>query len=195
VEKGEGGEEGLSEAYSRKIRKAVHLLFYKRHLQPGVRGWELERELGGDYTKVLEVLDDYLRKLDLQVTTVFEGGEKPKKPTQDQLHAARYYITLRGEMDPGELKLVGWRIDDLAGLAVAIPYITAKGGKAPRDEVEAFLRVKIPGWRVDLNIERFIKYGYLGEDENGQLYLDWRTRAEVDQKTLIELLMSTKTPT
>lgn len=195
MEKGEGGEEGLSEVYSRKIRKAVHLLFYKRHLQPGVRGWELERELGGDYAKVLEVLDDYLRKLDLQVTTVFEGGEKPKKPTQDQLHAARYYITLRGDMDPGELKLVGWRIDDLAGLAVAIPYITAKGGKAPRDEVEAFLRVKIPGWRVDLNIDRFVRYGYLGEDENGQLYLDWRTRAEVDQKTLMELLMSVQPTT
>jgi hypothetical protein len=30
----------------------------------------------------------------------------------------------------------------------------------------------------------------LTQDEGGQLYLDWRTRAEVDQKALIDLLMS-----
>jgi hypothetical protein len=30
----------------------------------------------------------------------------------------------------------------------------------------------------------------LTQDESGQVYLDWRTRAEVDQKALIDLLLS-----
>ncbi|MEJ2241147.1 MAG: hypothetical protein P8Y18_03270 [Candidatus Bathyarchaeota archaeon] len=40
-----------------------------------------------------------------------------------------------------------------------------------------------------MNINRYIKAGYLGEDDHGQLYLDWRTRAEVDQKKFIEMLL------
>ncbi len=28
------------------------------------------------------------------------------------------------------------------------------------------------------------------QDDKGQLYLDWRTRAEVDQKALIDMLLS-----
>ena len=28
------------------------------------------------------------------------------------------------------------------------------------------------------------------QDDKGQLYLDWRTRAEVDQKKLIDMLLS-----
>jgi hypothetical protein len=32
----------------------------------------------------------------------------------------------------------------------------------------------------------------LTQDENEQLYLDWRVRAEVDQKALIDLLLSTE---
>jgi len=30
----------------------------------------------------------------------------------------------------------------------------------------------------------------LAEDEHNMLYLDWRTRAEVDQKELVNLLLS-----
>jgi hypothetical protein len=30
----------------------------------------------------------------------------------------------------------------------------------------------------------------LAQDENKQLFLDWRTRAEIDEKTLIDLLLS-----
>jgi hypothetical protein len=84
----------------------------------------------------------------------------------------------------------GWRIDDIAGLAITIASIIAKKGKASRDEVEALLRDKLPGWRVDLNIDRYIRAGYLAQDENKQLFLDWRTRAEVDEKTLVDLLLS-----
>jgi len=74
-------------------------------------------------------------------------------------------------------------------LAIAISYIISKKGKAPRDEVEDLLRSKVTGWRVEMNMNRYIRTGYLGEDEYNQLYLDWRTRAEVDQKALVELLL------
>ena len=51
----------------------------------------------------------------------------------------------------------------------------------------------MPNWKIGLNIERYIRYGYLGQDDNGQLFLDWRTRAEVDQKALISMLLSSET--
>jgi len=41
-------------------------------------------------------------------------------------------------------------------------------------------------------MNRYIRSGYLAEDENKQLYLDWRTRAEIDQKTLVDLLLGTE---
>ncbi|NIU80984.1 hypothetical protein GWN63_01880 [Candidatus Bathyarchaeota archaeon] len=55
------------------------------------------------------------------------------------------------------------------------------------------LRNKLPDWQVKRNIERYIRYGYLDEDENKQLYLDWRTRAEIDRKALVNLLLGSET--
>jgi len=175
--------------YARKVKRAVHMLFFRRHKKPGVKGWELRRSLGSDYPKVLSILDEHLKALDLQVKTVFEDEKTPENPTMEQLDRARFYVTLRGELTPKETKMVGWRIDDLAGLAITIAYILSKGGKAPRKEVEELLHEKLPGWRVGLNIDRYIRYGYLAQDENEQLYLDWRTRAEVNSKALIGLLL------
>jgi hypothetical protein len=180
--------------YASKMKRATHLLFYRRHQKPGVKGWELQRALGADYPKVLEVLDDYLKSLDLQVKTVFEEEKTPAgKPTLEELNRARFYVTLRGELTPKESKMIGWRIDDLAGLAVAISYIISKKGQAPRKDVEELLSEKLPGWKVGINIDRYIRYGYLQDDENDQLYLDWRTRAEVDEKALINLLLNAET--
>jgi hypothetical protein len=176
--------------YTSKVKRAVHMLFYRRHKKPGVKGWELRKALGSDYPKVLKILDDYLKTLDLQVKTVFEEEKQVEKPTLEELDKARFYVTLRGELTPKESKMIGWRIDDLAGLAIAITHVISKKGKAPRKEVEELLRDKLPGWKVGFNIDRYIRYGYLTQDENEQLYLDWRTRAEVDQKALIDLLLS-----
>jgi hypothetical protein len=176
--------------YASKLKRATHLLFYKRHKKPGVKGWELRKALGSDYPKVLKILDDYLKAMDLQVKTVFEEERTIEKPSLEQLDKARFYIMLRGDLTPKEAKMIGWRIDDLAGLAVTISYIISKKGKAPRKEVEDLLRDKLPGWKVGLNVDRYIRYGYLTQDENEQLYLDWRTRAEVDQKALVELILS-----
>jgi hypothetical protein len=182
--------------YASKMKRATHMLFYRRHQKPGVKGWELHKALGADYPKVLEVLDDYLKSLDLQVKTVFEEEKTPAgKPSLEELDKARFYVTLRGDLTPKESKMIGWRIDDLGGLAVAIAYITSKKGQAPRKEVEKLLNEKLPGWKVGLNIDRYIRYGYLQQDEKDQLYLDWRTRAEVDEKALIDLLLRSEVQT
>jgi hypothetical protein len=176
------------------MKRATHMLFYRRHQKPGVKGWELHKALGADYPKVLDVLDDYLKSLDLQVKTVFEEEKTPSgKPSLEELDKARFYVTLRGDLTPKEPKMIGWRIDDLAGLAVAISYIISKKGQAPRKDIEDLLGEKLPGWKVGLNIDRYIRYGYLQQDDNDQLYLDWRTRAEVDEKALIDLLLRSET--
>jgi hypothetical protein len=178
--------------YASKLKRATHMLFFKRHNKPGVKGWELRKALGADYPKVLKILDDYLKPLDMQVKTVFEEEKQVEKPTQEQMDKARFLIELRGDLAPKETKMIGWRIDDLAGLAIAIVYIISKKGKSPRKEVEERLREKLPGWKVGINIDRYIRYGYLAQDENEQLYLDWRTRAEVDQKAFVNLLLTTE---
>ena len=182
--------------YASKMKRATHMLFYRRHLKPGVKGWELHKALGVDYPKVLEILDDHLKDLDLQVKTVFEEEKTPAaKPTVEELDKARFYITLRGDLTPKEAKMIGWRIDDLAGLAVTIAHIISKKGQAPRKDVEKLLGEKLPGWKVGINIDRYIRYGYLQQDENDLLYLDWRTRAEVDEKALIKLLLRSEPQT
>ncbi len=177
--------------YAAKMKRATHILFYRKHQKPGVKGWELRKGLGSDYPKVLEVLDDFLKNLDLQVKTVFEEERRPsQKPSLEDLDKARFYVTLRGDLSPKESKMIGWRIDDLAGLAVTISYIISKKGQAPRRDIEELLGEKIPGWKVGLNIDRYIRYGYLTEDDKSQLYLDWRTRAEVDEKALVDMLLN-----
>jgi len=181
---------GVSRAYSRKIKEAVHLLFFQRHRLPGTRGWELRKELGSEFPEVLEALDTYLKDLDLKVTRVFDEPELEQvEPTREQLTEARYYITLRGTMTPKAAKTSGWRIDDIAGLSVSVAYLISKRGRAPRADVERILEEKLPGWRVGANVERYIHEGYLGEDDKGNLYLDWRSRAEIDQKQLVSLIL------
>lgn len=174
--------------YASKVKKATQMLFYRRHARPGVKGWELHKALGNDYPKVLDVLDDYLKPLDMKVKVVFEEEKTHENPTVEELDKARFFVTLRDVATKD--KLMGWRIDDLAGLAITISYIVSKKGQAARKDVEKLLGEKIPNWKVQLNVERYIRFGYLMQDDKGQLYLDWRTLAEVDQKKLIEMLLS-----
>ena len=175
--------------YGSKIKKATQILFYKRHQKPGVKGWELHKALGLDYPKVLDLLDDYLKPLDLQVKTIFEEEKTPEKPTVEEFDKARFYVALRGDLSTKD-KLTGWRIDDMAGLAITISYIISKKGQTPRKEVEKLLSEKMPNWKIGLNLERYIRHGYLMQDDKGLLYMDWRTRAEVDQKALINMLLN-----
>ena len=175
-------------AYAGKIKKATQMLFYKHHQRPGVKGWELHKAIGSDYPKVLDVLGDYLKPLDLEVKTVFEEEKTPDKPTIEELDKARFFVALSSVETKD--RLMGWRVDDLAGLAITISYIVSQKGQASRKDVEKLLSEKIPNWKVNLNLERYIRYGYLMQDDKNQLFLDWRTRAEVDQKKLIDMLFS-----
>ncbi|UCE96542.1 MAG: hypothetical protein JSV51_02785 [Candidatus Bathyarchaeota archaeon] len=135
------------------------------------------------------MLDNNLEKLDLNVRTIFEGEKPSKKPTRAQLDRARFYVTLRGDLTLKETKMMGWRIDDMAGLAITISTIIAKGGKTSREEVEQLLRTKLHGWRVSMNIDRYIREGYINQDDNDQLFIDWRTRAEINENTLIDSIL------
>lgn len=180
-------------AYMRKVKKAAKILFYKRHRQPGVKGWELRKTLGKKYMNVIELLNRQLETLDFEVKIVYETGEKPDNPTEDQLQKARFYVSLKKPLSTSELVLSGWRVDDVAALTVAIAYIISKQGKASRKEVEEILREKFPKWRVDYNLNRFQRRGYLSQDESGILYLNWRARAEIDQQTLLKLILAETT--
>jgi len=177
--------------YSGKVKKATQMLFYKRHQKPGVKGWELHKALGSDYPKVLDLLEDYLKPMDLQVKVVFEEEKTPEKPTIEELDKARFFVALSNGSITKD-KLMGWRIDDLAGLAITVSYIISKKGQATRKDVEKILGEKMLNWKIGLNLDRYIRYGYLMQDEKGLLYLDWRTRAEVDQKALINMLLNSE---
>jgi len=182
------------QSHLQKIQNAAQLLLYKRHRQPGLKGWELKKSLGADYPQILELLDRNLEKLGLTVTKVLEDGRIVSELGAGETDSARFYIGFRNPPTLKEAKMTGWRIDDLAALAVVLAHILTHGGKAPRGELEELLKEKMAAWKVPLNLERFVRQGYLQEDEKGVVYLDWRTRAEIGSKELLDALIQTKRP-
>ena len=166
----------------RKVRKAFQTLLLQRGRNPGVKGWELKRHLGRDYRKILEVLSGDLSPLGLEVHEVKGGDESDD--------TSRFLLRFKEPPTLAEAETSGIRIDDLAVLASSIAYINSKQGRAARRELEQFLREKFPKWRVDYSIERYIKRGYLDQDDKSLLRIGWRTRAEVDERTLMTLLLS-----
>ncbi len=56
--------------YSDKLKRAAHMLFFKRGKVPGARTWELRTGLGKGYQSVLSHLDESLKDLDLEVKKV-----------------------------------------------------------------------------------------------------------------------------
>ena len=164
-----------------KLSRAAQLLLFRHHIMPGAKGWELRKALGRDYTQILKLLDGELEKLGLAVKRVSEGEESPE--------SERWFVTLRGHPKLTDARTFGWRVDDMAMLTVALAHILSKGGKAPLKEIERMLGEKFPRWRVESTIDRFIRRGYLSEDDQGVLYLGWRAMAEVDQRTLLGMLL------
>jgi len=164
-----------------RLSRAAQLLLFRHHIMPGAKGWELRKALGRDYAQILKLLDAELEKLGLAVKRVSEGEESPD--------TERWFVTLRGHPKLTDARTFGWRVDDMAMLTVALAHILSKGGKAPLKEVERMLGEKFPRWRVESTIDRFIRRGYLSEDDQGVLYLGWRAMAEVDQRTLLSMLL------
>ena len=176
---------------SRKLKKAAQLLLFQHHRLPGAKGWELRKVLGKDYMKIIKLLERKFDELGLEIKIVYEDGLDHQTPTEEDLEQARFYVISKSPMQIGEASLSGWRIDTLAVLAATLAYITSKQGKATRREVEDLLREKFPDWKVDQDLNRFIRRGYLDEDEEGNLYIGWRTRAEIDRKPLATIIPGT----
>lgn len=185
MEEAARAEESRTRA-ERKLKRAAQLLLFRQHRLPGVKGWELKRALGEDYLEVLEVLNAALDNLGMKVKRISEEGSgdagKNEKAERD-----RFVVVLTS---PVVEKASGERIDTIAMLSATLAYIVSKQGKASRKAVEAFLSAKFPQQRILFALDRFIKQGYLGEDNN-VLYIGWRTRAEVDRKTLLDLILAT----
>jgi hypothetical protein len=166
----------------RKVRKAFQVLILQRGRNPGVKGWEMKRYLGRDYRKLLEVLSEDVASLGLEVFEV-----KGADGTDD---STRFLLRFRESPTVTEAETSGIRIDDLAVLAATIAFVNSKQGRVARREVEQFLREKFPRWRVDYSLDRYVKRGYLEQDERTMLHVGWRTRAEVDEKTLMTMILS-----
>ncbi len=166
----------------RKVRKAFQVLILQRGRNPGVKGWELKRHLGRDYRKIVEVLSEDVSALGLEVFEV-----KGADGTDD---SSRFLLRFRESPTVSEAETSGIRIDDLAVLAATIAFINSKQGRAARREVEHFLRDKFPKWRVEYSLDRYVKRGYLEQDDKSLLHIGWRTRAEVDEKTLMTMIIS-----
>jgi hypothetical protein len=165
----------------KKIKKAAQLLFFKRHRLPGVKGWELKRELGDDWMEVIKLLNLELEKPGIEIKRVSESGVEV-----EEAENARFVALLK---TPLVEKASGKRIDEIAILSATLAYIISKQGKASKREIEELLREKFPKWRISPSIDRYIKEGYLGEDDK-MVYIGWRTRAEVDRKSLLDLILS-----
>jgi hypothetical protein len=166
----------------RRVRRAFQTLLIQRGRNPGVKGWELKRHLGREYKRILELLSVDLAPLGLEVFEV--------KSVDGQEDSTRYFLRFKEAPSLAEAENSGFRIDDLAVLASSIAYISSKQGRLSRKELEHFLREKFPRWRVDYSLDRYVKKGYLEQDEGGLLRLGWRTKAEIDQKTLMTLILA-----
>ena len=166
----------------RKVRRAFQVLVLQRGRNPGVKGWELKRYLGRDFRTILEVLGEDVAPMGLEVFEV-----KGADATDD---SSRFLLRFKEAPTVSEAEGAGIRIDDLAVLAATIAFVNSKQGRVARREVEQFLREKFPKWRVEYSLDRYVKRGYLDVDDRAMVHIGWRTRAEVDEKTLMPLILS-----
>ncbi len=178
--------------YPERVKRAAHLLFFKRGRVPGARSWELKTGLGKEYLKVLTQLDESLKDLDLEVKKVESQVLSDYKPGPDGEQESRYFVRLKGTLTPKEARMTGWRIDNLAALAACLSLIVSKQGKSERKELEEVIGQKVGRWRALTLTDAFLRSGYLEEDEEGLVKLGWRTRAELDLESLMMLIAESK---
>jgi hypothetical protein len=174
------------------VKRAAHLLFFKRGRVPGARSWELKSGLGKEYLKVLTQLDESLKDLDLEVKKVESQVLSDYKPGAEGEEESRYFVRLKGTLTPREARMTGWRIDNLAALAACLSLIVSKQGKSERKELEEVIGQKVGRWRALTLTDAFLRSGYLEEDEEGLVKLGWRTRAELDLESLMMLIAESK---
>lgn len=172
-------------------RRALRLLLFRHRMEPGARGWELRQTLGKDYGKILDLLDRRLADLGLSVRSHAE------EEAGDAEREERWFVVLRDPPASAEVRTSGWRVDDMACLCAAVAYIASRRSRVSRKELEEVLRKKLPAQRVEFNLARFLRMGYLEEVRpeagpeggvpKGETLLDlgWRAKVEVDIPALM----------
>ncbi len=180
--------------YSDKLKRAVHLLLFRRGKMPGAREWELKEKLGKNYEQVLGQLNQLLSELDLEIKKVTEPQTSDIAPegVTAALNEARYHVTLKGTLGLKEAKMIGWRVDNLAALSASLAFLVSKQGKAPREDVEKLLAHKFGRWKAATLADIFLRTGYLDEDDAGVMSLGWRTKSEVDLRALMTKMAGAK---
>jgi hypothetical protein len=178
--------------YPERVKRAAHMLFFKRGRVPGARSWELKTGLGKEYLKVLTQLDESLKDLDLEVKRVESQTLTDYKNEVGGEEDIRYFVRLKGSLTPREARMTGWRLDNLAALAACMSLIVSKQGKSERKELETIIGEKVGRWRALTLTDAFLRSGYLEEDEEGLVKLGWRTRAELDLEKLMMLIAESK---
>jgi hypothetical protein len=180
--------------YSDKLKRAVHLLLFRRGKLPGAREWEFKEKIGKNYEQVLAQLNELLSELDLEIKKVTEP--RSQEMSSETGHAspeeARYFVALKGTLGVKEAKMIGWRIDNLAALSASVAYLVSKQGKATREDLEKLLAQKFGRWKAITLVDIFLRAGYLEEDDAGTMALGWRTRSEVDLRALMTKMAEAK---
>jgi hypothetical protein len=180
--------------YADKLKRATHLLLFRRGKMPGAREWELKEKVGKNYKQVLDQLNQMLGELDLEIKKVTDAsaGDMVEEGRAREEEETRYYVTLKGTLGLKEAKMIGWRIDNLAALGGAVAYLVSKQGKAPREDVEKVLAHKFGRWKSATLVDIFMRTGYLEEDDAGVMSIGWRTTSEVDLRALMTKMAETK---
>lgn len=180
--------------YSDKLKRAVHLLLFRRGKIPGAREWELKEKLGKNYEQVLEQLNQLLAELDLEIKKVTEPqtSDVTSEGVPTTLNEARYHVVLKGTLGLKEAKMIGWRIDNLAALSASLAYLVSKQGKSPREDLEKLVAHKFGRWKAATLVDIFLRTGYLEEDDAGVMSLGWRTKSEVDLRALMTKMAEAK---
>jgi hypothetical protein len=180
--------------YSDKLKRAVHLLLFRRGKMPGAREWEFKEKVGKNYEQVLAQLNELLSELDLEIKKVTEprSEETTIESGRVGLEEARYFVALKGTLGVKEAKMIGWRIDNLAALSASVVYLVSKQGKAAREDLEKLLAQKFGRWKAITLVDIFLRTGYLEEDDAGTMSLGWRTRSEIDLRALMTKLAEAK---
>src|SRR5208337_1866277 len=146
--------------YSDKLKRAVHLLLFRRGRIPGAKDWELKEKLGKNYEQVLEQLNQLLSELDLEIKKVKETSTGEITPEGAPLEEARYQVVLKGTLGLKEAKMIGWRVDNLAALSASLAYLVSKQGKAPREDLEKLIAHKFGRWKAATLVDVFLRTGY-----------------------------------
>ena len=165
----------------RKIKRAAYLLLVRRHGYPGVREWELEKYLGRNYREVLNRLNEILSKIGFEIKEVNINEDD---------RTVKHFIVVPESSLKQEIGGSIFRADESAILAIAVSLIlSSEGYKVPKKEIIELAKTKLPEYRVERALNKFLKLKYLSEDGE-YIKLGLRSYIELDLDKLIQQFTS-----